>query len=62
MRKVFRNIDTRASIIQRHLLRTHYFQAMLGAGDIIVNKEIILSWNFHYSDGREKIEKKKVNT
>lgn len=33
---------------------------MLGAGDIIVNKEIILSWNFHYSDGREKIEKKKL--
>ena len=52
------DIDTRVSFIQRYLLGTYYFQVMLGGGDIIINKEIRLSWNLHYSDGREKTETK----
>lgn len=51
------DIGTRVSFIQGYLLGIYYFQAMLGGGSIIRNKESRLSWNFHYDDERENWRK-----
>lgn len=54
------DIGTRVSFIQGYLLGIYYFQAMLGGGNIIGNKESRLSWNFHYDDEKEKTEENKI--